>query len=386
MGLLPSVLDPRSVIMLAGIMGLMMALVVFFMRRSYPRNIQGLGEWALAPLVAFASTMLFAARGFLPDFISVVVANFVLYQACILYYAGSQKFLLGHSDTRGWTLLNGFLALAMFWFSAIKPDFGVRLLLVTLAVSALFLVHALLYMRQAGDVFGKRLMTGLLLTQSLVAALRFVSALAGMAGSSLMDATWIQSLYISMYSFTVLLLSISVILMATDRVHTEFEYLATRDPLTGALNRRAVLDACRGAFASGRRRVALLMVDLDHFKEVNDRFGHLMGDAVLREAVARMQGAIGDAGLLGRYGGEEFIVLLPDAGQAEAMAVAARLKQAIDQPFAANSPMAVVGSIAVSIGVAATEDGTRVDDVLAKADAALYRAKAMGRDQVMAAA
>ncbi|MEZ2298747.1 diguanylate cyclase [Variovorax sp. RCC_210] len=386
MGALPSILDPRSIIVLAGIMGLMMALVVFFMRRSYPPSIRGLGEWALAPLVAFVSTMLFAGRDFAPDFITIVVANFVLFQACILYYAGSQKFLLGRSDTRGWTVLNGFLALAMFWFSAIKPDFQARLLLVTLAVSALFFFHALLYMRHKGLVFGQRLMTGLLLVQSLVAALRFVSAVAGMAGSTLMDASWIQSLYISMYSFTVLLLSISVILMATDRVHTEFEYLASRDPLTGALNRRALLDACSDAFASGRRRVALLMLDLDHFKQVNDRFGHLMGDAVLREAVGRMQRALGDAGVLGRYGGEEFVVLLPDANKAEAMAVAARIKQAIDEPFAADSPMAVVGSMAVSIGVAANEDGRRVDDVLARADAALYRAKAMGRDQVMAAA
>jgi diguanylate cyclase (GGDEF)-like protein len=380
-------------------MGLMMALVVFFMRRSYPPSIRGLGEWALAPLVAFASTMLFAGRGFLPDFVTIVVANFVLFQACILYYAGSQKFLLGRSDTRGWTILNGFLGLAMFWFSAMRPDFEIRLVLVTLAVSALFFFHALLYMRHRGEVFGKRLMTGLLLVQSMVAALRFLSALAGMAGESLMDVSWIQSLYISMYSFTVLLLSISVILMATDRVHTEFEYMATRDPLTGALNRRALLDACRAAFASaGRRRAALLMVDLDHFKEINDRFGHLTGDAVLREAVGRMQRAIGDAGLLGRYGGEEFVVLLPDANQADAMNIAQRLKQAVGEPLAANSPnaagpsdasespLAAVGSIAVSIGVAAGEAGQRVDDVLARADAALYRAKALGRDRVMAAA
>ena len=95
MGASPSILDPRSVILLAGIMGVMMALVVFFMQRSYPRSIQGLGEWARAPLVAFASTLLFAARGFFPDFLTIVVANFVLFQACILYYAGSQKFLLG---------------------------------------------------------------------------------------------------------------------------------------------------------------------------------------------------------------------------------------------------------------------------------------------------
>ena len=389
MGALPAILDPRSVIILAGLMGVVMALVVFFMRRSYPATIQGLDEWSQAPLMAFVSTMLFAARGFFPDFLTIVVANFVLYQACILYYAGSQKFLLGRRDTRGWTLLNGCLALAMFWFSSVKPDFETRLLLITLAVSALFFFHAQLYMRHEGRVFGKRLMIGLLLAQALVAGLRFVSVVAGLAGSSLMDGTWIQSLYISMYSFTVLLLSIAVILMATDRVHTEFEYLATRDPLTGALNRRAVLDACGAVFASGRRRMALLMVDLDHFKDINDRFGHQMGDAVLREAVGRMQRAIGDKGLLGRYGGEEFVVLLPDVGKAEAMDIAARLKQNIDEPFPADSPMAAVGSMAVSIGVAASESGTGsigVDDVLALADAALYRAKAMGRDQVIAAA
>ncbi|SET89742.1 GGDEF domain-containing protein [Variovorax sp. OV084] len=389
MGALPAILDPRSVIILAGLMGVVMALVVFFMRRSYPATIQGLDEWSQAPLMAFVSTMLFAARGFFPDFLTIVVANFVLYQACILYYAGSQKFLLGRRDTRGWTVLNGCLALAMFWFSSVKPDFETRLLLITLAVSALFFFHAQLYMRHEGRVFGKRLMIGLLLAQALVAGLRFLSVVAGLAGSSLMDGTWIQSLYISMYSFTVLLLSIAVILMATDRVHTEFEYLATRDPLTGALNRRAVLDACGAVFASGRRRMALLMVDLDHFKDINDRFGHQMGDAVLREAVGRMQRAIGDKGLLGRYGGEEFVVLLPDVGKDEAMDIAARLKQNIDEPFPADSPMAAVGSMAVSIGVAASESGTGsigVDDVLALADAALYRAKAMGRDQVIAAA
>ncbi|MDP9605813.1 UNVERIFIED_ORG: diguanylate cyclase (GGDEF)-like protein [Variovorax paradoxus] len=389
MGASPAILDPRSIILLAGVMGVMMALVVFFMRRSYPRSIQGLGEWSRAPLVAFVSTLLFAARGYFPDFLTIVVANFVLFQACILYYAGSQKFLFGHGDTRGWTALNGMLALLLFWFGIVKPDFEVRLLFVTAAVSALFFQHAQLYMRHKGRVFGKRLMTGLLLAQALVAGLRFVSVVAGMAGSGLMEGSWIQSIYISMYSFTVLLLSIAVILMATDRVHTEFEYLATRDPLTGALNRRALLDACHGAFASGERRGALLMVDLDHFKSINDRFGHQMGDAVLREAVGRMQRAVGDKGLLGRYGGEEFLVLLPDAGKAEAMEVAARLRQAIGEPFPSDSPMAAVGSIAASIGVAAGEDSsgrTDIDDVLALADAALYRAKEMGRDRVIAAA
>jgi diguanylate cyclase (GGDEF)-like protein len=391
MGALPSALDPRSVIALAGVMGLFMSLVLFFMQRSYPPGIRGLREWSLAPLVAFGSTMLFAGRGFLPDFVTVVVANWLLFYACILYYAGSQQFLLGRSETRMWHGVNAVMVVSLFWYSQFRPDFELRLAIVTFAISALFLAHATLYLRFRGPrVYGMRLMTGLLLMQALVAGVRFLTVVLGMAGANLMEASWIQSVYITMYSFTVLLLSIAGVLMATDRVHTEFEYLATRDPLTGVLNRLALLDACLAEFTRARganaRPVALLMVDLDHFKRINDRFGHQMGDAVLREAVDRMQSALGAAGVLGRYGGEEFVVLLPGASKASAIEIALRLKRSIDEPLPADSPVAVVGSFAVSIGVAAN-DGVRsgMDDVLGQADAALYQAKALGRDQVIAA-
>ena len=390
MGNLPTVIDPRSVILLAGIMGIVMAVVVFFMRRSYPPSIRGLREWAWAPLVAFASTMLFSARSVLPDLMTVVLANMVLFQACILYYAGSQQFLLGHSRTGGWTLVNLAMGAVLAWFTLVRPDYEARLLVVTLLVTLLFLNHAGLYVRHRGRVFGMGLMTGLLLLQALVAGLRFVSAVFGLAGSDLMEATWIQSLYITMYSLTVLLLSIAAILMATDRVHTEFEYLASRDPLTGVLNRRALLDACeaeaRRLARAGSRGLALLMIDVDHFKRINDRFGHQQGDAVLRAAVQRMQEATGQAGVLGRYGGEEFALLLPGADAQAALDHADRLRHAVAAPFESGSPLQPVGPVSVSIGVASVSTQTSVDALFASADAALYRAKAQGRDRVVAAA
>lgn len=389
MGNMPTVIDPRSIILLAGIMGVIMAVVVFFMRRSYPRSIRGLREWAWAPLVAFASTMLFSARSVLPDLMTVVLANMVLFQACILYYAGSQQFLLGHSRTGGWTLVNLAMGAVLAWFTLVRPDYEARLLVVTLLVTLLFLNHAGLYVRHRGRVFGMGLMTGLLLLQALVAGLRFVSAVFGLAGSDLMEATWIQSLYITMYSLTVLLLSIAAILMATDRVHTEFEYLASRDPLTGVLNRRALLDACeaeaRRLARAGSRGLALLMIDVDHFKRINDRFGHQQGDAVLRAAVQRMQEATGQAGVLGRYGGEEFALLLPGADAQAALDHADRLRHAVAAPFESGSPLQPVGPVSVSIGVASVSTQTSVDALFASADAALYRAKAQGRDRVVAA-
>jgi diguanylate cyclase (GGDEF)-like protein len=390
MGNLPTVIDPRSVILLAGIMGIIMAAVVFFMRRSYPPSIRGLREWAWAPLVAFASTMLFSARNLLPDLVTVVLANMVLFQACILYYSGSQQFLLGHSRTGGWTLVNLAMGAVLAWFTLVRPDYEARLLVVTLLVTLLFLNHAGLYVRHRGRVFGMGLMTGLLLLQALVAGLRFVSAVLGLAGSDLMEATWIQSLYITMYSLTVLLLSIAAILMATDRVHTEFEYLASRDPLTGVLNRRALLDACetetRRLARAGSRGLALLMIDVDHFKRINDRFGHQQGDAVLREAVQRMQRATGDAGVLGRYGGEEFALLLPGVTEEEALLRADRLRGAVAAPAPDDTALQAVGPISVSIGVAVATAVVGVDELFARADAALYLAKSAGRDRVVAAA
>ncbi|MBS0429558.1 MAG: GGDEF domain-containing protein [Proteobacteria bacterium] len=389
MGSLPIVIDPRSIILLAGIMGIVMAVVVFFMRRSYPSSIRGLREWAWAPLVAFVSTMLFSARSVLPDAMTVVLANMVLFQACVLYYSGSQQFLLGHSRTSGWTLVNLAMGAVLAWFTLVRPDYEARLLVVTLLVTLLFLNHAGLYVRHRGRVFGMGLMTGLLLLQALVAGLRFVSAIFGLAGSDLMEATWIQSLYITMYSLTVLLMSIAAILMATDRVHTEFEYLASRDPLTGVLNRRALLDACeaeaRRLPRAGGRSMALLMIDVDHFKRINDRFGHQQGDAVLREAVQRMQQAAGEAGVLGRYGGEEFAMLLPGADAQAALEQADRLRHAVAAPFEPGSPLQPVGPVSVSIGVASVSAQTSVDALFASADAALYRAKALGRDRVVAA-
>ncbi|KPU97744.1 hypothetical protein APR50_16910 [Variovorax paradoxus] len=377
--------------MLAGLMGVVMSVVVFFMRRSYPATIQGLREWAWAPLVAFVSTLLFAGRDVLPDFITIVVANVVLFEACLLYYAGSQRFLHGRSDTAGWHGLTVVMACALFWFSEFKPDYEIRLVIVTALVAALFFNHALLYIRNRGRVLGMRLMIVLLLLQSLVALARLVSALLGMAGVGLMDATLLQSIYISMYSFTVLLLSIGAILMATDRMHSEFEFLATHDPLTGVLNRRALLDACQaqlgtaGREASAPRRMALLMIDVDHFKSINDRFGHQTGDAVLREAVGRMQRSLGGQGVLGRYGGEEFVVMLPEASTDEATALAEELRHGARQAFPADSPLAAVGSFTVSVGVAPQWPGADIDDMLGQADEALYRAKSQGRDRVVLA-
>jgi two-component system cell cycle response regulator len=160
---------------------------------------------------------------------------------------------------------------------------------------------------------------------------------------------------------------------------------ATRDPLTCVWNRYAILDTLnREVSRAGRESspLGVIMADLDHFKRVNDSHGHLAGDSVLREAARRMQSCVRSYDYVGRYGGEEFLIVLPGSSGANAVQLAERLLGAV-----AGEPVAV-GKLSLrltaSLGVTAIEGGqiASPEALIRIADDALYRAKESGRNRV----
>jgi diguanylate cyclase (GGDEF)-like protein len=160
---------------------------------------------------------------------------------------------------------------------------------------------------------------------------------------------------------------------------------ATHDVLTGAFNRRTVLEGLQRELSRVQREgtsVGVILVDLDHFKLINDTHGHSMGDKVLREAVHRLQQELRSHDLLGRYGGEELLIVLPGCSIAETVVVAERLRQRL-----AREPIKLPdGQIFVtgSFGVAtSTADGENSEALIQTADASLYRAKHEGRNRVV---
>jgi diguanylate cyclase (GGDEF)-like protein/PAS domain S-box-containing protein len=159
--------------------------------------------------------------------------------------------------------------------------------------------------------------------------------------------------------------------------------LATTDPLTGARNRRAGRIRLEEAFRRWRRygsSFALLMIDCDHFKSVNDRWGHDVGDAVLIALMRRCQETLRDTDIAIRWGGEEFLIVLPEIGSEAAMAVAERLRGAIQETEIRSDDQTI--KVTVSIGVTQIESEDRVpDDVVHRADRALYLAKRNGRNR-----
>ncbi|MEX6503011.1 sensor domain-containing diguanylate cyclase [Pseudomonas zhanjiangensis] len=161
--------------------------------------------------------------------------------------------------------------------------------------------------------------------------------------------------------------------------------LNRHDGLTGLLNRQSLneeLQRCLARAVRGQRPLALLMMDLDHFKQVNDRHGHLAGDACLRHAAQRMQQSLRGGDLLARFGGEEFVAILCDTDLAGANELAERLRDDLAQHPCPHQPQSI--ALSLSIGICCSQAGAELDaeELLQRADLALYRAKASGRNRV----
>lgn len=174
------------------------------------------------------------------------------------------------------------------------------------------------------------------------------------------------------------------------QVQSELEMLAVTDVLTGIANRRRVMARGEEEFArairSGERnsqpaQLCCVMLDIDHFKRVNDTFGHQAGDQVLREVAQRLQRSVRPYDIIGRYGGEEFVVLLPDTSFEQTRVAAERIRMAVcSEPISINGDGITV-SISLGISCLIVEDHC-LDDLLKRADEGLYKAKNAGRDRV----
>jgi len=198
-----------------------------------------------------------------------------------------------------------------------------------------------------------------------------------------------QSISVAIGTVTVMMYSIGLVLMAKERSESRLQHLALRDVLTGTYNRRAILERFALELDSARgeqHSLAVAMIDIDHFKRINDLYGHLAGDEVLCHCVRQLQQRLRQGDSLGRYGGEEFLLLLPHTTRDGAMEALQGLREAIARSPAlfAGNEIALRFSVGLWCAVPGPHDSTA--GLLAQADAALYQAKAAGRNTVHMAA
>ncbi|HEY2676285.1 MAG TPA: diguanylate cyclase [Steroidobacteraceae bacterium] len=214
---------------------------------------------------------------------------------------------------------------------------------------------------------------------TIAAAVRFL-----MTSSVDSDALYYYGLPLSMVAASILIaLGVADRLRAQRAALSEAERRAQTDPLTGVLNRRSLIERLDAACARARARglpIALLFIDLDHFKQINDTFGHQAGDACLRAIIDPIHAELRQSDVIGRYGGEEFVVILSSADAAAAVPVAQRILERVAGVRVDGFGMPI--TLTCSIGIAASDTlGIWGEPLLAQADAAVYVAKRSGRNQ-----
>ena len=168
------------------------------------------------------------------------------------------------------------------------------------------------------------------------------------------------------------------------RMEKQLHHLATTDPLTGVLNRRHFFELAKQEFDRSQRydrKISIILFDVDHFKEINDTYGHIAGDQLLQTIVERFIRNLRQMDIFGRYGGDEFVILLPETNTDQARLAAERLHQIVTSDPVETSRGII--PIQISIGVASLENSDDMENLLIKTDQALYKAKETGRNRVV---
>lgn len=352
------------------------------------RRLQGgLAPWALSLAAQGVAFVLFAARGTVPDWVSIVVANGLiglslsLVAAAILAFRGIAAPMLLH--------VVAFLVPA-FAVGALVHDLGARLIAAnTLYAAGEAALLALAWRRVEGVSRGAH---GLFVASFALGAVSLAARAAGPllapgAIESLFAPNAVQAFSLMSSYMVILLSSVSFLLMQKERADHVSAQLASVDPLTGAFNRRTFVELAAKALSRAKRLdtpLSLVLLDIDHFKQVNDTHGHLAGDRVLQQFAEVVRDQLRKEDVFVRYGGEEFCLLLPDVPGPGAVALAGRIRKAV-----ARSAFKVDGAgldLTVSAGVAARiEEGPEaLEALIARADEALYIAKSRGRNRVAA--
>ncbi|MDO1529377.1 GGDEF domain-containing protein [Fulvimonas sp. R45] len=384
-------IDLATIALFGALQALLLAPLLLAATRAYTGVARtSLRIWGTVLLLQAVGWVLMGLRGHASDWLSIVLANGVLMVSYaesaralrLLLGAPQRRLLLAAIGVAGW--------LGIAWFGVVEPDYRVRVYIASVALGAYLLLLAwpLRHALRRGGSSAQRVMLLVLLGAllgwcgRLGELLSHPSAAAGLLAYSPANAA--QMIYSAVEP---VLASVGFLLMYNEAAQAELHRLARTDPLTGTLNRLALDEEADRLFQQAGSRgtpLAVLMIDVDHFKRINDDFGHAAGDRVLAVLAASIAATVRPPVVLGRMGGEEFLALLPDTGLAETMALAERMRAAV----AKLRPVPGDGmpGITVSAGIAVRgPDDADVHGLIRRADRALYDAKRAGRNRVVTA-
>jgi diguanylate cyclase (GGDEF)-like protein len=376
-------LDVKTLFLVTMQVEIMLGLLLFFVwAQNFSKR--ALAWWGSAHLLRAVSIMLLGMHGSVPDSLSIDFGNAALFASFAVTWCGARVF-----DRRPPEWAFALIGVAI-WLAACRvPAFAaspeLRLLVGSGIVTAYTWLAAYEFWRHREEELVSRWPAILMLfTHGALFLLRapIIAMASQPAGNALALSGWTELLSLEGLLFTI---SIAFILLAMAKERTEYHHrnAAITDALTGIPNRRGLLEQAMAqrAAAGANSPIAVLLFDIDHFKQVNDRFGHAAGDRTLQIFADTASAQIGDLGTVGRWGGDEFVAVLFDTSREIAATVGERIQHAF-QDAASDIDGRMIGAT-VSTGVAFSSHGSfELPALLLRADQALYRAKEEGRNRV----
>ncbi|HXH92720.1 MAG TPA: GGDEF domain-containing protein [Thermoanaerobaculia bacterium] len=380
-------LDIHSAVTLSAVLALLMGLSLRYVLRDYPATLwPSIRLWFFGTFLQPLGWVLYGLRGEVPDFVAIVLSNAILSLAFAKLFQALRSFVSRPADAVLVYAPVVAVGLAEIVFTYVFPSIRGRVVSVSPLIAFQFAACAATMLLGSprrrsyvltGVSFG--LSACVLVLRTLYEGLR-----SGTLPSAFI-ATPMQTAVFGVGTFLPAISTFGFVLLCNDRLNLELVRQASIDPLTGISNRRALGEECARVIAAARRRghrLAVLLVDVDHFKRINDDYGHASGDSVLQMLVATLRSELRPEDSFGRLGGDEFVVVLPAVDDTAARVVAERLRQAVEK-----TDFVIQGNpsrLQVSIGFALSGPGDDdLDALLRRADLAMYAAKRAGRNQIV---
>lgn len=383
-------LDARTILLLMAFTAVPTAVVLVAVSRFYAARVRGVKHWTWANIALAAGLLLLGLSSGANNLPARVGGNSLLVLTAALYFLAIQRLVGDKPNNRlAWgTVVAATAVFFLLWRVEAPYILAVGALSIALIIlTGLSAVRLLLPLSSARSVSHR--FTGLLfLIGCLLMALRLgYVALSDSPPAHLFAPSFWHGVLLGGAHITVMLMSLGFALMIVDQLASELNRLATLDALTGIGNRRVFYTRAEAELSRCLRKampLSVLMIDLDRFKAINDTLGHAAGDETLRRFAALVAPHLREYDFFARLGGEEFAVLLPDASEEVAFAIAERLRELIAAERLPVPGFAVPTT--ASIGVAQLLDGERsIDRLMHRADRALYAGKSGGRNRVVAA-
>lgn len=379
--------DPRTALFLGALSAAVVGVLLFLVRRQLAPSLQPSLRWWITGSLVFPLGFALLGLHESVDSLWLTVAASTLIGAAFCAYAIALRAFNGSPQRRlRLAIILGLVAVVAAYFGGVAPDESLRVGWSSALYAVLLGTCARAFYRRGMAINVVQHVTGgMFVFCTVLMSYRAGVYLFDIADFGTPRDAPLQLMVYGLGGMLPVVSTVGFLLMCTDRGQQELSAAARLDYLTGICNRRAIEDLGARAMAAARRHgmpLAMMIIDVDHFKRINDEFGHAAGDQALIETVRRIRDSLRAEDLVGRLGGEEFVAVLPNTDGQSALAAAERTRAAF-----ACAPMPVGGGeplVTVSVGVAvlAPED-SQFSHLLRRADRAMYAAKAAGRDRVM---